>query len=266
MFAFGRTIAFVESACNDKDSQQVVPAAILIARLTDSNHACRMRACEAVEHDFFAPAKESLKILTAECHLCLGEACPGDRECCRINANAGVVCSLAQHFVCASCIETIVMKAAQTSSDNDTANLSRLSDGKIHCPHCLAQQPRVLCDYADSQISRALPTSVFEKYLSVRLQLLEDRRTSELQAGMQQKIQQVCSSMCFFNHTYIDYPRSALIPILWFVYGFMYVEICILHRLLKFERLLKMDDHQGNIYAYMQPKKSYSSSELLGYL
>jgi hypothetical protein len=193
MFAFGRTISCVEHACDGDStgSQQVAPAASVIARLTDPSHARRMQAREAVEHDFFAPAKESLKILTAECHLCLGEACPGDRECHRVNANAGVTCSLAQHFVCASCVEALVLKAAQTSSDNDTANLSRLSDGKIHCPHCLAQQPRVLCDYADAQLSKALSVTVFQNYITVRMQLLDDRRTTELQAEMQQKIQQV---------------------------------------------------------------------------
>jgi hypothetical protein len=100
-----------------------------------------------------------------------------------------------------------VCKALEHGGDTNTANLCRISDGKIHCPHCIVQQPRVLCDFADSHLAKALAASVFDGYLRVRMQLLEDRRMCELEAEMQLRIAQVCMyvyTKCFARmHTYI---------------------------------------------------------------
>jgi hypothetical protein len=188
MFAFGRTIACVEAACDPPDDQNVVRAAAIISILTAQDPKRRLCASDAVGHDFFTPAKESLKTQTADCNLCLGASCPSGRV--RVNANMGVTCSLGQHFVCSSCLEALSVKAIQPGNDDNTANLSRLSDGKIHCPHCLAQKPRSLCDYADSQLAKVLPASVFDSYLRARMQLLEDRKTCELELEMQEKLKQ----------------------------------------------------------------------------
>ncbi len=146
-----------------------------------------MRAGDAVEHAFFAPARDSHKTETAECTMCIGSACP----CGRVNINMGVSCSVSQHFVCTSCLESLVSEAIKPGGDHGTANLSRISDGKIHCPHCISQQQRVLCDFADWQLAKTLPASVFDKYLRARMQLLEDRKACELEAEMQQRIAQV---------------------------------------------------------------------------
>ena len=196
MYAFGRTIARVEKACDPPDGQpQAVPSASFITRLTAEDPKARLCAADALIHDFFAPATESLKTQTAECRLCLADSCPDGR----INASMGVTCSLGQHFVCGSCLEALVAQATQRGGDDNTANLSRLSDGKIHCPHCLAQQPRALCDYADSQLGKTLPASVFDQYLRGRMQLLEDRKTCELELEMQQKLKQASRSpMCVY--------------------------------------------------------------------
>jgi serine/threonine protein kinase len=186
MFAFGCTIACVESACNPSSSQQAVLAASIISSLTAANPLRRMRACDVLQHDFFSPANISLKTQTAKCDMCLGASCP----CGHIKTSMGVTCSLNQHFLCSSCLETLAVKSTQHGGDDSMANLSRLSDGKIHCPHCLAQQPRVFCDYADSQLAKALPATLFNNYLRTRMQLVEDRRICELEAGMEQKIKQ----------------------------------------------------------------------------
>ncbi len=71
-----------------------------------------------------------------------------------------------------------------------------MSDGKIHCPHCISQEPRVLCDFADPQLAKALPASLFDTYLRARMQLLEDRKMCELEAQMQQRIDQVTCRVC----------------------------------------------------------------------
>jgi hypothetical protein len=198
MFAFGRTIACVNAACDPPDDQeevvQVVRAAAIISSLTAQDPKARLCASDAVHHDFFAPAKESLKTETAECNMCVGVACP----CGRVNANTGVTCSLGQHFVCSSCLEALLIKAIQPGNDDNTANLSRLSDGKIHCPHCLSQKPRALCDYADSQLAKALPASVFDGYLRARVQLLEDRKTCELELEMREKLKQASCVHCMY--------------------------------------------------------------------
>jgi hypothetical protein len=196
MFAFGRTVKAVQSACDPTDEQQdVVMAASIISRLTAPLTSERLSASQAVQHDFFAPAKASLKTQTAECFLCLSPACVGGR----VNASMGVTCSLNQHFLCAACVGALVEKATQRGGDDCAANLTRLSNGKIHCPHCLALQPRVLCDYADSQFGVVLPVALFDSYLRTRMQLLEDRRMCELEVEMQQKIKQVtkpCQPPC----------------------------------------------------------------------
>jgi hypothetical protein len=200
MFAFGRTIACVAAACDPPDTEtrdglaETLGSAAIMSRLTAQDPAQRLCAADALMHDFFAPAKESLKAMTAECSMCLGASCP----CGRVGADAGVTCSLSQHFVCASCVEALVGQATQRGGDDNTANLSRLSDGKIHCPHCLAQQPRALCDYADSQLAKVLPASVFDGYLRARVQLLEDRRACELELEMQQRLKQARLVLCVF--------------------------------------------------------------------
>lgn len=187
MFAFGQTMACVEDACNPKDITEAVPAASIISSLTIKDYKLRMTASKALEHSFFDATKEVLKAEMAECAMCIGDACPVGR----VKASEGVICSVSQHFVCASCLEALVAKSLQPGGDNNTANLSRLSDGKIHCPHCLAQQPCLLCDYTDSQLAKVISASLLDAYLRTRMQLLEDRKMCELEAEMQQKLKQV---------------------------------------------------------------------------
>ncbi len=143
MFAFGRTVTKVQSACDpidgDVNGVDAVRAEAIVARLCEPSHEKRMRATEAVEHGFFAAARESHKTETGECNMCIGAACP----CGRVNISAGVLCSVSQHFVCASCLESLVHEAIKPGGDHNTANLRRMSDGKIHCPHCISQEPRV---------------------------------------------------------------------------------------------------------------------------
>jgi hypothetical protein len=190
MFAFGRTIGCVEGACDPLDEVGAVRAAAIISSLTAQTHTARLCAADTVGHNFFDPAKECFKAQAAECTMCLSTSCP----CGLINANMGVACSLGQHFLCLPCLESLVAQAIQHCSDSNTAHLSRLSDGRIHCPHCLAQQPRAICDYADSQLAKALPATAFDSYLHARIQLLEDSKTCELEEEMQQKLKQ--ASIC----------------------------------------------------------------------
>jgi hypothetical protein len=191
MFAFGRTIDKVKSACDAPDDVPcggpAVRAQALVTLLCEHNAQKRMRAGDAVEHAFFGPARDSHKTETAECTMCIGTACP----CGRVNINTGVSCSASQHFVCASCLESLVREATKPGGDHSTANLTRITDGKIHCPHCISQQPRVLCDFADLQLAKALPALVFDTYLRARMQLLEDRMACEFEAEMQQRVAQV---------------------------------------------------------------------------
>jgi hypothetical protein len=192
MFAFGRTIDKVKSACNPPDGgdghgADAVRADAIVEGLCDQRAEKRMRAASAVEHAFFAPARESHKTETAECTMCIGTACP----CARVNIKMGVTCSVNQHFVCASCLESLVTEAIKPGGDTNTANFTRMSDGKTHCPHCFSQQPRVLCDFADSQLATVLPARLFDSYLRARMKLLEDRRMCELEAEMHQRITQV---------------------------------------------------------------------------
>jgi hypothetical protein len=188
MFAFGRTIGEVKSACDPSEDIDVVRAEVIVTCLCEQDPEKRMCASEAVLHAFFAPAKESRKTQTAECTLYIHDGCPRGR----VNMSMGVTCSTSQHFLCASCLETLVAKAMEPGGDHNTANHSRLADGRIHCPHCMSQQPQVLCDYTDSQLGRTLPARLFDSYLHVRMKLLEDRKMCELEADMQQRLAQVC--------------------------------------------------------------------------
>jgi hypothetical protein len=118
-------------------------------------------------------------------------AAANDIEGLRVNINMGVTCSVSHHFVCASCLDSLVREAIKPGGDHNTANLRRMSDGKIHCPHCISQLPRVLCDFPDPHLAKALPASLFDAYLRARMQLLEDRMGCELEAQMQQRLAQV---------------------------------------------------------------------------
>jgi hypothetical protein len=107
-----------------------------------------------------------------------------------VSASKGVTCAAMEHFLCAACVESLVIDSIQPGNDGTGAKLTRLSDGRIHCPHCLGLQPRVVCDYGDAQLGKVLPATVFDQYLHVRMRLLEDRKSFELEAEMQNKIAQ----------------------------------------------------------------------------
>jgi hypothetical protein len=234
MYAYGRTIHNVKEACDPRNTttatalQQrcnntdVVRTDVIIEALTSSrDYTKRMCASEAVRHAFFKPAKMTLLEQTAECNMCIGEECVE----ARVNVNMGVTCARdQQHFICNGCLEGLVIASVRPGSDSDSANLSRMSDGKIHCPHCLALRPRVQCEYTDSQLAHALSRKVFEDYIHARMQLLEDRKVRELEVAMQQRLEQVCIYVYTYIHTFV---RACMSLNAQHVYIYIYIYICI---------------------------------------
>jgi hypothetical protein len=76
MFAFGRTIEEVKSACDPSDGDvgdvvngggDAMSAGAIVARLCDHSVGKRMCAADAVEHAFFAPAR----YLYTYIHICI---------------------------------------------------------------------------------------------------------------------------------------------------------------------------------------------------
>jgi hypothetical protein len=191
MFAYGKTIHKVKDACDPRinNNTDVVRATAIIDALTSTrDYTTRMRASEAVRHAFFKPAKMSVLERAAECTMVLCEECEG----ARVNINTGVTCARNQeHFICQGCLAALVTASVEPGSDSDPAILSRMSDGKIHCSHCLAQNPRVMCEYTDTELAKSLPAEVFSSYLRARMQLVEDRRERELEEHMQARLEQV---------------------------------------------------------------------------
>jgi hypothetical protein len=213
MFAYGRTILKVKDACDPRinNDTDVVRATAIVDALTSSRDY-RMRAAEAVRHAFFKPAKMSVLERTAECILCCCEECEG----ARVNVNMGVTCARDEkHFICQGCLKALVTASLEPGSDSDSAILSRMSDGKIHCSHCLALRPRVLCEYTDSELAKSLPAEVFSSYLRARMQLVEDRRERELELHMQERLEQVRHEL------------ARLLQMRVYMYVYMHGHICI---------------------------------------
>jgi hypothetical protein len=178
MFAFGQTVSQVAHACDPQVDSDVVPAANLVAALTKQDPQQRLTAKQALNHTFFAPAKQASGAQTAECHLALGGECP---EGCT-ELSMGVTCA-GGHFVCASCIESLMQHAFNPASDSPGAARSRLSDGRIHCPHCMSNI------FSDAQLVKALPASICDEYLLCRMEFVKNRQRSELEAEMISEMQ-----------------------------------------------------------------------------
>jgi hypothetical protein len=177
MFAFGQTISAVAQACNPD-----VPTADLVAGLTKLDEHARLTAKQAFNHAFFEPVKHGSDAQTAECHLVLVDNCPNG---C-INKSLGVTCA-GGHFVCSHCMESLMKNAFDPASDAPGAVRSRLSDGRIHCPHCQANND--LNTYSDFELVKALPASMCDVYLRGRMEFVKNRQRSELEAEISERMQ-----------------------------------------------------------------------------
>jgi hypothetical protein len=170
MFAFGCTIEEVSSACNHADTPNIVPAAILIAVLKADKPQDRLTAGQTVQHAFFDPARDSSAVKTAglaTCGLSIGDKCSQ----VPVKQEMGISCT-SGHFLCVSCLESVMQDAFKPGNDSPGAVRSRMSDGRIHCQECFSA-------YSDAQVVKVLPLHLGEEYLCKRWEFVETQYRAE---------------------------------------------------------------------------------------
>ena len=189
MFAFGSTVDAVRAKCDPSadqreqdDTQQLVAA--FITDLTHQDPLVRTSAAQALKHGFFEPVTVYQRAETRVCGQMLNERCVEER----IALSQGIQCATG-HFTSAWCLEALVLKSIEAGGDTNCALHTRQADGKIHCTHCLAEQPRTFTAFADVDLARALGATVFDQYLRARMKVLEDKMQCELQAEMKQTLE-----------------------------------------------------------------------------
>lgn len=165
MYALGATLAEVTSRSPERDR--------LLLQLQVPDPEARPTADQVLRDPFFTPAFEWVKDERRSCCICLEDG---------VHLEAGLECGRTDgqpHFVCAECLEGHVQATV-----GQELRLRQAAEGRVGCPG----RPCDASCYPDVDLARRLSAAVFHRYTESRLDLLEQRRSAELEGELQARL------------------------------------------------------------------------------
>jgi len=166
VFALGATIKEVAPPSPERDA--------LLQRMQALDPFARPVAQQILQDPFFAPAFAWARDERRLCCICLDDNIP---------LEDGLECGCGhggdQHFVCRPCLEQHV-----DNSCNAELRLRQATEGRVRCPG----RPCDAAPYPDADLAKNLSAVVFRRYSEARLDLLEQRKTAELEGQMQARL------------------------------------------------------------------------------
>lgn len=163
MLAFGEVVSIVVEQSSERDS--------LIAELKADDPNARLTAAQALDHPFFAPVFAWRREEIRKCCVMASEMCQYGRASCKLCQ--GMECAdLARHFVCDECLEAHVLHSIDAPPC-----VHQQREGRVYCP----KYPHECggCAFADADLARHVSASTYEKYVSVRISLLQRKKVEE---------------------------------------------------------------------------------------
>jgi len=155
----------VAPACPERDE--------LCGRLLAASPEVRPSAQDVLQDPYFAPVFAWARDERRSCCICLEGA---------IRLEDGLECGRTDgppHFVCRCCLEGHAQATAGAELRVRQAN-----EGRVCCPG----RPCDAAAYPDVDLAKRLSAAVFSRYTESRLDLLEQRRSAELESEMQARL------------------------------------------------------------------------------
>ena len=161
MFAFGKTVQYVQSSCEPQDpasnTQASGQTAKLISSLTKDDPKCRLSAKHTARSDFFTVLDDVIKKDSRPCCKC------PDAEGVK-DSNLGIICSEG-HFHC----KTHVVELVQELLQDENIERFEMQEGKVMCSKFPSQCRST--GFHDRDLALHLPNAVYQSYLKARIEL-----------------------------------------------------------------------------------------------
>ena len=161
MFAFGKTVQYVQSSCEPQDpasnTQASGQTAKLISSLTKDDPKCRLSAKHTARSEFFTVLDDVIKKDSRPCCKC------PDAEGVK-DSNSGIICSEG-HFHC----KTHVVELVQELLQDENIERFEMQEGKVMCSKFPSQCRST--GFHDRDLALHLPNAVYQSYLKARIEL-----------------------------------------------------------------------------------------------
>jgi len=174
MFALGKTVAELLTACIDGDSAtSAAEVADLVRVLTAEGATDRPRADAAAAHAFFKPLLAFRREQKSECCICMEVARHSD----------GALCAEG-HLTCNQCLDGYVQSCA-----GEELRKLREREGRVFCPKKVGGLGCGAAAFSDSELGQTVSAQVFESYVKGRMRLLESIVREEVEEEAKRRIE-----------------------------------------------------------------------------